>query len=83
MFNRLWVEPGDFIKVIGNAGQPCAAGLFVVVFNRAAGVGDLIRAHSGVANKDHFIVTGELVDQRHGVDDVGMAALVFLPYVFV
>ena len=40
------------------------------MLNAATGVGDFVRAHGGIANKDHLVVAGELVNQGHGINDV-------------
>ena len=66
MFNGLWVGSS-------------AAGFFTPMLNAANGGGDFVRSHAGITKKEHLVVTGELVNQGHGINDVRVTTLVVLP----
>ena len=67
------VEPNGMLVDFCDALQPQAARLLVHVLDRAAGDGDLVRAHRRVADEDDLVVGGigiqhlpsvELIDER-------------------
>ena len=63
--------------------QPDLAGLLVPVLHRAAGHGDLVRAHRGVADHHHLGISRIGVQQVPGRDALGMAPPVVGPHPLV
>src|SRR3546814_18122058 len=53
------------------------------MLDRAAGMGDLIRAHRGIADERELVVVAEFVEQLRGRRTLGEAALVVLPHALV
>ena len=57
---------------VGDALHPDRAGLLVPMFDAAARIGDLVGAHGRVADEDHLVVGGELVQHVERRDLLGV-----------
>src|SRR5437870_12126225 len=75
----LRVQPYCIGPLLQQAAEPDAAGLRVPVLDRAAGMGDLVRAHRGVTDDDDLVVRPVFVEQVEGRDGLGKAAPIVLP----
>ena len=79
----LRIDPDGIGVHIQHALQPSRTRFLVGVLDTAAGEGDFIRAHGGVADENHFVVVGK--GAQHVVREyaLGVAPPVVLPHAFV
>ena len=77
------VQPDKVGITLDEALDPDAAGFLVPMLDRAAGIGDLVGAHRGIANDDDFVLRGVLVQHVPGIDPVIHPAAVILPEAFI
>ena len=75
----LRVDPDRMREFVDDTLHPDRAGLLVPVLDRAAGIGDLVGAHGGVADEDHPVVRAVGVQHVPSGDALGVAAAIVLP----
>src|SRR5690606_10382627 len=77
------VEPDRVRPLREHALQPDSTGLLVPMPHRTAGIGNLVRAHRGVADEDHLVVMPVFVKDVPGRNHFRMAPPIVLPYALV
>src|SRR3954453_22909549 len=80
---RRRVEPYCARIGVGEPLHPDRARFLVEMLDRAAGMGDLIGAHRGVADEDELIVVAEFVEHVPGRRPLGVTAAIVLPQALI
>ena len=52
------VYPHEIFKGVCDALHPYSPGLFIIVFDTASHMGNLVRGHSGITYENYFVVLG-------------------------
>ena len=73
---RLRIEPDRLGPLVDHATEPICSGLFVVVFDRAARLKDLVGAHGGVTDKDQAPISVEFAQHVPGFKAFTLAAVI-------